>query len=329
MTFLVASLVLILVRPAGLELSSQFLALFLSTTLAFLVGFADDAYGTHPRAKLLGQVGCGMILLAFGIHIELFSLARPELIFLDYFLTLFWVVGVMNSLNMLDNMDGVTTMVGITIGLGTLNMMIATQGLSLSFFILIAILGGLVGFLFWNWHPAKVYMGDTGSLFIGMVAAFFGIVYFWNTKAAPDNISTIRSGLIPLMVFIVPIMDTTFVTIARLARGDSPFQGGKDHLTHQLARLGVPQALVPVTLGIVSVISGLLAFYAYKLIPEWQPFYSLFFALYPAALFGLFGLLYVRGTRIAKVRELLAQKEQVRLERQAENVVREHASATK
>jgi len=317
LTFLVGSLALVLLRPEGLEVTNRFLALFLSGTLAFLIGFADDAYGTHPRAKFLGQVACGVILLAFGIHIDFFSLINPDLAIIDYLLTLLWVVGMMNSLNMLDNMDGVTATIATTIALSSLNMIISVEGLGLMFYVLVAIIGGFVGFLFWNWRPAKVYMGDTGSMFIGMVVAFFGIIYFWNVKATPDNISHLRMGLIPLMVFIVPIMDTTFVTVARLARGSSPFVGGKDHLTHNLARLGVPEMLVPVTLGIVSVISGGLAFYAYKLIPEWQDFYSPLFAIYPVVLFGLFTYLYIKGTRIGKVRELLAQREEAREARQA------------
>lgn len=319
-TFLVASLVLLLIRPEGLEMSSRFLALFLSATLAFLIGFADDAYGTHPRAKFLGQIGCGAILLAFGIHINFFVQFNPNLIFLDYFLTLFWVVGIMNSLNMLDNMDGITATIATTIAISSMNMIISVEGLGILFYVLTAVIGGFVGFLFWNWRPAKVYMGDTGSMFIGMVVAFFGIVYFWNIKATPDNISPLRTTLIPLMVFIVPIMDTTFVTVARLARGTSPFVGGKDHLTHNLARVGIPEQFVPITLGIVSVISGLLAFYAYKLIPEWRGFYSLLFALYPVVVFGLFTLLYIRGTKIGKVREMIAQRGQAREAREARTV---------
>jgi UDP-GlcNAc:undecaprenyl-phosphate GlcNAc-1-phosphate transferase len=316
-TFLVASLVLLLIRPEGLEVSNRFLGLFLSATLAFLIGFADDAYGTHPRAKFLGQIACGVILLLFGIHIEFFSVMNENLLVVDYVLTVLWVVGMMNSLNMLDNMDGVTATIATTLAVSAMNMIISVEGLGLMFYVLTAIIGGFVGFLFWNWRPAKVYMGDTGSMFIGMVVAFFGIIYFWNIKSTPDNVSPLRMGLIPLMVFIVPIMDTTFVTVARLARGSSPFVGGKDHLTHNLARLGVPEALVPVTLGIVSVISGGLAFFAYKLIPEWQGFYSLLFALYPVSLFGLFTLLYIRGTKIGKVRERIAKLDEARTARHA------------
>ena len=105
-----------------------------------------------------------------------------------------------------------------------------------------------------------------------MVLAYAGIMYFWNVEASPDNISHIRKGIIPFMVFIVPIMDTSFVTFARLNRGSSPFVGGKDHLTHHLAHIGIPEHLVPVTLGVISVVSGMLAIFVYKLTPEWVGF---------------------------------------------------------
>lgn len=302
-TFLVGSLILFLVEPnLGLE-KEVFLALFVSGTLAFMIGFADDAYGTHPGLKFAGQALCGVVILAFGIHIDFFALIDPSLYWLDYVLTVFWVVGLMNSLNMLDNMDGVTTTIALTIVVGSMMMIISTTGLSVMYYALITVVGGFCGFLFWNWRPAKVYMGDSGSLFVGMVLALIGIQYFWNIKAAPDNISLLRVGLIPLMVFLVPIMDTTFVTVARLARGQSPFVGGRDHLTHNLARIGIPEQWVPLTLGMVSVVSSFLAYFAYRLIPDWRGIYTFFFAAYPIVLFGLFAYLYRKGTQIEKMRE--------------------------
>jgi UDP-GlcNAc:undecaprenyl-phosphate GlcNAc-1-phosphate transferase len=316
-TFLIGSLVLFLLEPQGGISAQQYLALFLGASLAFLVGFADDAYGTHPMMKLLGQAGCGVILIAFGISIRFFSLWGPEWLLLDYLLTLFWVVGMMNSLNMLDNMDGVTGSIATTISVSTLAMMISQEGLTNLFSVVLVIVGGFVGFLFWNWKPAKVYMGDTGSMFIGLVLAYFGILYFWNIYSTPDNISQLRTGLIPLMVFIVPIMDTTFVTVARLARGQSPFVGGKDHLTHNLVRIGIPESFVPVTLGIVSTVSGMLAFFAYKLIPEWRTAYTVIFGAYPVALFALFAYLYRNGARIAAVKEKMEQRARAAQERQA------------
>ena len=316
MTFLVGTITLLFLRPFSVMSSEMLMALFLSGTMAFMVGFADDAYGTHPGLKFLGQLACGVILIAFGIHINFFTLWSPSLWALDYFLTVFWVVGLMNSLNMLDNMDAVTTTIATTIVVITLGMIILQQGLNNTFYVLLAIVGGFLGFLFWNWKPSKIYMGDTGSMFIGLVLAFMGIIYFWNIKASPDNISHIRKSLIPLMVFVVPIMDTSFVTIARISRGSSPFVGGRDHLTHQLVHVGIPEQFVPVTLGIVSLVSGMLAIFVYRLIPEWSSFYGLIFAVYPIALFGLFTYLYKKGVAIARMKELMAERERLRLERE-------------
>lgn len=303
-TFLLGTLLLLLWNPELVSGRGVYLGFFTSASLAFLIGFADDAYGTHPSLKFLGQVGCGLILIGFGVHIKFFSLFSPYFIMLDYALTLFWVVGIMNSLNMLDNMDGVTAMIATTILVITLSMVAMNSGLSNFLFILIAIAGSFLGFLFMNWKPAKIYMGDTGSMFIGLVLAFCGIQYFWNVEASPDNISLIRKSIIPFMVFLVPIMDTTFVTIARIRRGSSPFVGGKDHLTHQLARVGVPEHLVPLVLGCVSIISGLVALVATTLIPDWDSLYSILFSLYPIVVFALFTYLYQRGVRIAGEKNL-------------------------
>lgn len=318
-TFLVGTLVLLVLRPDVASSASRYLALFASATLAFLVGFADDAYGTHPGLKFLGQIFCGVILIAFGIQIHFFTLWAPELWVFDWFLTVFWVVGMMNSLNMLDNMDGVTTTVALSIIITTLAMIISAHGLTNLFYIFIAVVGSFAGFLYHNWRPARIYMGDTGSMFIGLVLAFGGIMFFWNIKASPDNISHVRKALIPLMVFLVPVMDTTFVTFARLARGSSPFVGGKDHLTHHLVHIGIPERFVPVMLGIISLVSGGLALFAYKLIPEWNPAYSVIFTAYPVCIFALFTYLYRKGGRIGKMKDLIAHREKLRLERISRN----------
>lgn len=299
-TFLVGFIALLIWKP-GLSMGDdKYLALLASATLAFLIGFADDAYGTHPYLKLAGQIVCGVILVGFGIKINFFVVWSPELWILDHLLTIFWVVGLMNSLNMLDNMDGVTTSIALSILCIGLVMMVEIEGISNLFYLLIAIAGGFVGFLFLNWRPAKIYMGDTGSMFIGLLMAFVGIQYFWNIPASPDNISHWRTCLIPLMVFIVPIMDTSFVTFARISRGSSPFQGGRDHLTHNLVRIGVAEHLVPVTLAMVSIISGGMAMYVFGLIPNWDSFYSLLFTLYPVCVIALFLKLYRQGTAIEK-----------------------------
>ena len=318
-TFLLGFIILLIQNPETTAASDTNLALLVTATLAFIIGFADDAYGTHPLSKFLGQVMCGVILIFFGISIQFFQTWNPNLYVLDYCLTIFWVVGLMNSLNMLDNMDGVTTTIALSILLVSAAMMVMTEGISNMFYILIAVAGSFIGFLFLNWKPSKIYMGDTGSMFIGLLMAFVGIKYFWNIPEGTDSLSIVRSSLIPLLVFIVPIMDTSMVTFARLARGSSPFVGGRDHLTHNLTRVGIAEQWVPVTLGIVSIISGTLAIFIYRQVPEWDPVYSLLFSFYPIIVCSLFTTLYLQGTRNGKIRAMLEEQEKTALSNLTEN----------
>ncbi|MEM6630158.1 MAG: MraY family glycosyltransferase [Bacteroidota bacterium] len=313
-TFLLGSTLLFIIHPELALNSPDYLALFLAATGAFLIGFADDAYGTHPWLKLAGQIMCGVILVYFGVYIHFFSLMSPGLLYADYALTLLWVVGLMNSLNMLDNMDGVTGTVALSILVISMGLAIKGVGLNYFFYLYVAISGSFIGFLFYNWKPARIYMGDTGSMFIGLVVAYLGIRYFWNIDTSPDNVSYLRIGVIPLMAFIVPIMDTSFVTIARIRRGVSPMQGGRDHLTHHLVHIGVPEMFVPILLGFLSLLSGGLSILAYVLIPEWDPMYLISFGVYPIVMICTFSYLYRKGARIGRMKAVIAEREKLRKE---------------
>ena len=305
-TFLAGFALLSIIFPYHMMYTPTFLAFFLSMSFAFTIGLADDAFGMQPLHKFLGQILCAVILLSFGVKIRFFTLYSPDLWWLDYGLTTFWVVGLMNSLNMLDNMDGVTATVALSILITTLMMVANVEGLSIFFFLLIVIAGSLIAFLFFNWNPSRIYMGDTGSMFIGLLLAFVGIQYFWNLKTTPDNVSFLRNLLIPVMVFIVPLTDTILATFSRIFRGVRPTQGGKDHLTHHLVHVGVPEALIPLALGSVSLLSGTLTLVACKLIPEWDPLYSALFVIHPIALFSIFMYLYRKGGRIGKMKDSIA-----------------------
>ena len=314
-TFLLGTIVILLINSRSLTetTTKNYLALFASGTLAFFIGLADDAFNTRPGMKFIGQVICGLILIAFGIQIRYFDIQ-----ILDWGLTIFWVIAMMNSLNMLDNMDAVTTTVSLSIICIALGMSVAVTCPFNIYYILIIIAGSFIGFLYLNWRPSKVYMGDTGSMFVGLVLAYTGIVFFWNIKTTPDNVDFVRKGLIPFMTFMVPILDTSFVTVARMRRGVSPFQGGRDHTTHNLVHLGVPENLVPVVLGGLSLVSGFMGLWAYTLIPNWTFTYTLFFTMYPIAVFSVFIYLYQKGVRIGKMKDILATREKQRLQRIAE-----------
>lgn len=205
------------------------------------MGLADDAYDTKPLIKSLTQFVCALILILTGTRIECFE---NEL--LNYTLTILWVIGMMNSINMLDNMDAITTIVsiGILIFISTITIL-QSHTLTPISILVIAMLGSLCGFLIYNWHPSKMFMGDTGSQFLGVFLAIIGIEYCWNIKPSIDALFPIEYGtksiLVVASVFVIPLTDTITVVTNRLIRGKSPFVGGKDHTTHSLFFQGITE----------------------------------------------------------------------------------------
>ncbi|HJO79494.1 MAG TPA: MraY family glycosyltransferase, partial [Acidimicrobiales bacterium] len=155
-------------------------------------------------------------------------------------LTILWFVGITNAFNLLDNMDGLAAglaaIASLTIfAIATTNGQFLVAGLS------VGLAGCTVGFLRHNFHPARIYMGDGGSLFIGFLVAYLGIKLRFQGER-------LLSALVPMLVCSVAIFDTSLVTISRLATGRSPFIGGQDHVSHRLVRLGLP---VPVAVGTI------------------------------------------------------------------------------
>lgn len=300
-TFISASFVFYATQELTSENLFEFFGLITSVTLGFFIGLQDDAYNTRPLLKFLGQVTCGVALIIFDTHIDLFGIE-----ILDYFLTIFWVVGIMNSVNLLDNMDGVTGSVSLIISAITILLISLFPGnpnLNPFLFLLVALVGAYIGFLILNWKPAKIYMGDTGSQFLGAFLAFLGIKFFWNIHEFNPSVDVSMQIIAPIMVFMVPIMDTTFVVIARISRGSSPFVGGKDHLTHNMNYLGVAEPFVPVVLGLVSMISGLLAIFSVRYVAFWSVYHTIVFAAYVVISFGIFYLLFKRGEKIGYIKE--------------------------
>ena len=207
--------------------NKQLVGLIIATTLAFLMGLADDAYNTIPLLKFSTQVCCGLILIYTGTYIEIFSSTA-----LNYGITLFWVVAIMNAMNLLDNMDAVSGVVSVFIILSAMLVIYTQNDLSnVYFLLLIGVLSGVLGFLYFNWHPSKIYMGDTGSQFLGLFLGLIGIVYFWNLPnntviASSDlldgvNLNSLslldisKNVTVAMLVFIIPIVDTTTVFVNR------------------------------------------------------------------------------------------------------------------
>jgi len=273
----------------------QFLGVMAACSLGFIVGLADDAYNTKPFLKFFAQFSSAIILIATGTSINISGIT-----FIDYSLTILWVVGLMNSINMLDNMDGITTTVSMSVIIAALYMIFARgEVLSIYFITLLGVLSALLGFLYYNWNPSKMYMGDTGSQFLGVFLAAIGILYLWNGHAEIDFRIQTKQFIVALLVFIVPIIDTTTVTINRLLKGQSPFVGGKDHTTHHLSYLGLSDRQVALTFFGLSFLSVIFLVIIDKLILRWEYIHFALFLGYFLILFGfLFGI-----TRLNKSKE--------------------------
>jgi UDP-GlcNAc:undecaprenyl-phosphate GlcNAc-1-phosphate transferase len=272
-------------------LNKEFIGILLASMLGFLVGLTDDAYNTKPLLKLAAQITCGMILTITGTVINLTPLAG-----VNYFLTVFWTVGIMNSLNLLDNMDGVTGSVSVSILLSTLAMMILRHEFDSVYFItMTGVIAALLGFLYYNWHPSKIYMGDTGSQFLGVFLAAMGIKFLWNAEPPPTDFINFKNLLLPVIVFIMPIIDTTSVFINRIVKGSSPFVGGKDHTTHALAKLGFSERQVAMVFSAVTFVSIIMVIIIERYLTNWNHFYTSLFSVYILLLFLI--LFYVTRLR--------------------------------
>ncbi|MEI7595931.1 MAG: MraY family glycosyltransferase [Bacteroidota bacterium] len=282
----------VFLRDYSLPLDKQFLGVLLAVTLGFLIGLADDAYNTKPFLKFSGQLASALILIYSGVYIHFFANE-----YLNYLLTVFWVVGMMNSINMLDNMDAITASVSSFIIISAVTIIIVNNTEHDVYqTICLGVLGSIIGFLFFNWHPSKIYMGDTGSQFLGVFLAVIGIMFFWNDGFSTSTLSQSKNFIGVALIFALPIIDTTTVTINRLRKGKSPFVGGRDHTTHHLAlRLRSDSKVAWVFMGISLV--SLILFVVSRNIKEWNNYYAFIFAIY---FIIVFGFLYLPTLRTKK-----------------------------
>jgi UDP-GlcNAc:undecaprenyl-phosphate GlcNAc-1-phosphate transferase len=265
-------------------MNGQLLGLVGASSLGFIMGLADDAYNTRPLLKLCAQITCGLILILSGTYISIFNDAIP-----NYLLTLFWVVGMMNSINMLDNMDGITTIVSINVLVFAVFFEFMRDNyLNANFLIMLGVLAALCGFLYYNWNPSKLFMGDTGSQFLGIFLASVGIHSFWNAPDFYQHQVHSKQLFVALFAFIMPVIDTSIVIVNRLLKGRSPFIGGKDHTTHHLVYMGFSERKVAFIFAFVGFISISLTYFINAYFVAWGPFHVVFFALYFLLLLGSF-----------------------------------------
>lgn len=211
------------------------------------VGLIDDRLQLPAWQKLGGQICGALFLIFFGIHVQL---PLPD--FINYGITIFWLVGISNAINFLDNMDGLS--VGISAVAAAFILLLATfEGQFLVAALAAALLGACIGFLRYNFYPAEIYMGDAGSLFLGFMLAVLAMQLRF-----PQN-SNIVTWMVPVFILGVPIFDMVLVVISRLRRGVSPNTPGHDHVSHRLVIRGYSRRESVLILYLYAGISGMVA----------------------------------------------------------------------
>jgi len=220
------------------------------------VGLWDDMKELQPWPRLIAQtsVGTSMALILIATDTMGFALGNT---FLDAAVSIFWIVGITNSINFFDNLDGGAAG---TVAIATffLFLIANSEGQILVSALAIVVCGSTAGFLRWNKSPAKIYMGDAGALFLGIVMGVLTIRL--NPGIVPKQLSLV----IPIALLAIPILDTTVAVASRLYRGISPFTGGRDHLSHRLMRIGIHRKYAAITLWAASGLYGLLAYAIYQ-----------------------------------------------------------------
>ncbi|HRE47291.1 MAG TPA: MraY family glycosyltransferase [Aggregatilineales bacterium] len=219
-------------------------AILLGATFLAVVGFWDDRYELKPSQKYLASAVAAFGVMAAGIRVDLFGIW-----FLDIPLTLLWFVGIINAVNLMDNMDGLAAGVS-AIAAFFLFILASSQGQELVSTLSAALCGALLGFLVYNFNPARTFMGDMGALVIGFLLAVLGIKLRFQTQV------TLASWMIPVLVLGMPIFDTTLVTFTRLREGRSPAQGGKDHTSHRLVAMGLHPRVAVITIYVAGALLG-------------------------------------------------------------------------
>lgn len=280
--FILTVIAAMFIGDTSLLITGQNIAIMLVLTISFFMGLADDMISTSPYFKFIVQIVGALLLINSGIYIQI----SPNE-YLNYALTIFWVVGIMNSINMLDNMDAITGCVTVSILIGVVVNILLLNSVDHSFYLLVTIgtLGALFSYLIFNWPPSKMYMGDNGSQFLGALLAVLGIVFFWNGDVSTDYGYNTKQFLTVLLAFLIPITDTTTVTINRLLRKQSPFVGGRDHTTHHLSYLGLSNKYVALTLFAISIISVLLSVYLINFVEGFDKLYTYLFGGFALVVF--------------------------------------------
>jgi UDP-GlcNAc:undecaprenyl-phosphate GlcNAc-1-phosphate transferase len=224
--------------------------LLVAGTAIFAIGLIDDLISLKPVTKLVFEIAVASFLVFFD-----YRLGWSSSLTLDTLLTVFWIVGLTNAFNLLDNMDGLCAGLSIVAGAGMLAGMWLNGIAGPEAIHLALLLGAAAGFLVYNFHPASIFMGDSGSLFLGLNLSVLTLLSPTHAHAPTSVLSIVAA---PVLILLVPILDTTLVTVSRLLAGRSAAQGGRDHSSHRLVAIGLSEKSAVVSLWGLAGLGGLL-----------------------------------------------------------------------
>lgn len=242
-----------LLRPIVIEaVLAEVLTILLGGSILVLVGFIDDQFGLPPGVRLLTQILTALLLIASGIRIEAtFGTFIDPL--LSMLLTVVWVVGITNAINLMDGIDGLAGGVSFITAMSLLAVSAQFETRAAATLLLAALSGGALGFLRHNFYPSRIIMGDAGAYFFGYVLAATSIL--GNLK-----VSTVFALVPPVLYLLLPVLDTTQVFVLRLLAGKNPLSNpGKDHLHHRLLAWGFSQRYTALTLWSITLVSNWVA----------------------------------------------------------------------
>ena len=223
------------------------LAVVLGVALLFsLMGLVDDLRGLSPWFRFIVGLGLAISVVTYGI-----ALSSPLPDWLDGVISVVWILGMTNAFNLLDNIDGLAAGTA-AVAAGSFFFIAVMNDQPYSALLAVGLAGAMLGFLRSNFHPATIYMGDAGSLFIGFMMAYLGLKMRTTVTEIPQLFA-------PVVVLGVAVLDTTVVVVSRVRRGVSPFTGGQDHLSHRFLRLGLSVRRSVTSLLVASMALGVLA----------------------------------------------------------------------
>lgn len=243
-----------------LSFDMRVLGIMLGSLIIYLTGLLDDIKGISAKQKLLGQIIAAGLVCAFGLRIEFITnhfvniFGESHLFlggFISWFITILWIVGITNTINLMDGLDGLAAGVAAIASL-SIAYTAYIHGYYLGTMGMLALAGGALGFLPFNFHPAKIFMGDSGSLFLGFMLATMSMV-------EPAKGATIVAIIVPALVLALPIFDTAFAIVRRTIRKKPIMEADKGHLHHRIMAIGMGQQRTVLTIYSISATMGVAA----------------------------------------------------------------------